>query len=321
MKSWSDRDWIYPASVLIAVQYCAATIMAFAADFFRRPPLLESITVAIPFVATALAYLILKTRLPLKEAIDANLLAIRAVITGGLLLVLQITLLTWLKMLLPYWSGGFWADPILARLDHYFFGIDPWRLARFAGGEHIITTAYAAWLFVIPSALYLLLLTKPSSAKSTALLSAFGIIAVCAFSQFLVPSAGPLFFDLAGWGNRFEGIEGPAALAREWLWRFHTDGVVKAGIGISAMPSMHVALALWLVVIARKYHWILAALAFCYFALILLGSVYLGLHYASDGIFSVIAVAVIFRITSHDCLSRANLLSRNIRDRVKALRI
>lgn len=284
MKTGSDRDWIVPVVALVSVQYITAAAMGFVSGFIRHAPIFESLMIASPFMVAAILYLIFAARLPLNAAFENRLSSIRTVVIGGVLLALQFSLLTWMKMLLPHWSGGFWADPPLARLDYYLFGADPWRHARLLGNETIVAAAYAAWLFVVPIALALIILSRPSRAKAVALISAFGIIALCAFSQFLLPSAGPLFFDLAGWGNRFAGIEGPAASAREWLWRFHTDGVVKAGIGISAMPSMHVALALWLVLVARPYHWTLVALATGYFVLIFFGSVYLGLHYVTDGI-------------------------------------
>ena len=61
------------------------------------------------------------------------------------------------------------------------------------------------------------------------------------------------------------------------------------------MPSLHVAIALWVALVVRAYIPRAAFLGFAYFALILIGSVLLGWHYSVDGIVSVIIVLVAWR--------------------------
>ena len=64
------------------------------------------------------------------------------------------------------------------------------------------------------------------------------------------------------------------------------------GSGISAMPSLHVAMAylLYLAVSAR-----LKLIALVYVGLIWIGSVHLGWHYAVDGLLSILVVFLIWR--------------------------
>ncbi len=50
------------------------------------------------------------------------------------------------------------------------------------------------------------------------------------------------------------------------------------------MPSIHVAIALWIAFVVRSYLPRLKVVAFAWFALILVGSVLLGWHYAVDGV-------------------------------------
>lgn len=85
-----------------------------------------------------------------------------------------------------------------------------------------------------------------------------------------------------------------AAMTRAWLFRWQTNDTMIDANAISAMPSMHVAIA-WLgVLYARAVHRVFYAVALVFFACILVGSVYLGFHYAIDGYISVIAVSVLW---------------------------
>jgi hypothetical protein len=53
------------------------------------------------------------------------------------------------------------------------------------------------------------------------------------------------------------------------------------------MPSVHVAMTLWVALVVRTYFPPFQFFAWAYFAAILIGSVHLGWHYAVDGIASI----------------------------------
>ena len=61
------------------------------------------------------------------------------------------------------------------------------------------------------------------------------------------------------------------------------------------MPSLHVAVALWLALVIRSYLPRLQFIGWAYFAVILVGSVYLGWHYALDGIVAVMITLACWR--------------------------
>ena len=88
-----------------------------------------------------------------------------------------------------------------------------------------------------------------------------------------------------------------ALSAQETLWRVLNAEELRLGGGISAMPSMHVAMAFLFFLVARRASRILGAILFIYFLLILIGSVHLAWHYAIDGYFSVVATLLIWFVS------------------------
>lgn len=82
------------------------------------------------------------------------------------------------------------------------------------------------------------------------------------------------------------------------LLAWHRTGSHGFGRGISAMPSMHVALAFCFFLAMR--HVSMAATWFfgVFFMLILIGSVHLGYHYALDGYVAVLVTGIIWKMTS-----------------------
>lgn len=111
----------------------------------------------------------------------------------------------------------------------------------------------------------------------------------------LMSSAGPCYFgrvtglddpcaSLAGYLRWADGSHRVWVLAaQDMLWKAHTASKIGLGAGISAMPSMHVAIALLVAILLRRTHRALGLLGVAYCAGIALGSVHLGWHYAIDG--------------------------------------
>lgn len=64
--------------------------------------------------------------------------------------------------------------------------------------------------------------------------------------------------------------------------------------GISAAPSLHVAITVWIVLTARALAPRALKWALLYFAVIALGSVQLGWHYISDGLVGALGMLAIW---------------------------
>ena len=87
-----------------------------------------------------------------------------------------------------------------------------------------------------------------------------------------------------------------AVRVQDMLWDGYQGGGGGFGHGISAAPSLHVA-STWLVARMLQAHG-RRALAICgwaFFAVILLGSVHLGWHYAVDGYISIAGAWAVWR--------------------------
>lgn len=221
-----------------------------------------------------------------------------------------------MKMLLAVYSPFVW-DSVFARADEILFlGHQPWQLTHALFGAMwptlVIDRIYTFWIYLLPIAISAVALLAPRYDRARFFLSyaliifLVGIDAAYAFS-----SAGPCFAPMiseplattfAPLMDRLHALSKTEVLwAVEWqgmLWNGHKYGWFDVGMGISAMPSVHVAVAvlyaLTLTQFGRYFSWA----AWTFAAIILIGSVHLGWHYAVDGLAAGIATLVIWLVVS-----------------------
>ncbi len=124
-------------------------------------------------------------------------------------------------------------------------------------------------------------------------------------------SVGPIFF-----GATFPEIPDPYAPYIEYLRGIHESGTMISSLwvsdllgqmardnnvidlnGISAMPSMHVAIAALFAVYMWHVNKIWGVLYIVFAAIIMAGSIFLAWHYAIDGYFSIICVLCLWYVT------------------------
>jgi hypothetical protein len=180
-------------------------------------------------------------------------------------------------------------------------GTLPWQYLQPLLGFPPVTAAlslvYDLWFVVMFGSLFCMAYSAKRSELRMQFLIAFALCWFLVGNVFatILSSAGPCFY-----GNLIHGPDPFAAqmiylreASRHWpvwsiqvqdlLWHSYAtgDGAVK---GISAMPSMHVTIAVLVACLGCRLgrRWAIASVLFA--ILIFIGSIHLGWHYAVDGI-------------------------------------
>lgn len=223
-----------------------------------------------------------------------------ALAAGTLLVAVGASVFLPLKYAIPR-EIPFWLDQPLTTGENAAFGTQPWLLAdRLLGwATKPLDWLYGCWLPTQLLVMNFVMLSRPSRAKSHALI-AYGLawFLLGAVAAVLLSSAGPLFYDRAFGGTEFAQLAASLHSHGAWFTLTESDlmwssiGSRRPGLiaGISAMPSIHVAISLWIVLSSRMMIPRLTYVATSYFILVFVGSVLLGWHYFSDGLVGAIGM-------------------------------
>lgn len=249
----------------------------------------------------------------------SDLLVARATIALGLLCLL--IFFTPFKVMIGH-TRGFPYDAALQRFDRLLFGgHDPWELTHALFGSlpatAVLNTAYSLWFAMVWLGVIYLMLRPQLTRLRAHYLVAFLLtwIIVGSFAAYFLASAGPCYYERAFGDPHFRplmdrlhmidlglkafapgfGIE--ALRVQDMLWNSYVAKREFLGGGISAMPSMHVSMAVLMACggrqLGRKPGWLLAIFA----ALVWIGSVHLGWHYALDGAVALGLTLAIWRLS------------------------
>jgi len=204
----------------------------------------------------------------------------------------------------------FLLDAQFAEIDRLLHGgTDPWVLLHpILGRPHITTAldfAYRAWFVFVYMAVCLACLDRRDVNRSTVFLVAFALCWLVGGNILatVLASVGPVYYAEFGFGNNFaqqmELLKGSHKISP--VWSLEVQDMLMDGYnnrtylrGISAMPSMHVALSALLALYGFTYSRWLGWGLVAFTLTILLGSVHLGWHYAIDGYVSVALVIVLW---------------------------
>ena len=214
----------------------------------------------------------------------------------------------------------FYLDPALGGFERAIFGTDPWRIshAMLGWATPFIDRFYLSWLPVMLVAFNLVLLSKPSSLKTRSLI-AYVVMwpAVGTIGSYLLSSAGPIFQDalFGGQSGLIAALEREGAAgnlqAYHYLWNAYANRHNALGGGISAMPSMHIAMACWLALTLRGMAPRMQWLGWIYMAVIWVGSVHLGWHYVSDGVVGIGGALLVWRLAGTEVWRQSNWMQFN----------
>lgn len=220
-------------------------------------------------------------------------------------------------MILP-----FFADPFFADLDLALHGVDPWVWAHgligMGEGQKLFlayTKVWGVWALLFPVILVLVDSDRARVRRFLLLFLAAWVLLgnVMALSGL---SVGPVFYDRLLGGERFAGLievlndggirHTVIGMTQDALWDLYARGANAIGPGISAFPSVHVAVAaVAAFYLAERSRW-LALPGFGYLALVLFLSVYTGYHYAVDGYASIAVIGALWAVLRWRAASRAD---------------
>ena len=181
-----------------------------------------------------------------------------------LLIPIFISAFTSFKALIPVIHPFSW-DPALASLDRVLHGgVDPWRLLQPVAGVPLVTTGinalYHFWLFAFYGILFWQAFSLSNPALRMRFLLSFLLVwsLLGSLGAVILSSAGPVYYGrVTGLADPFRELMDYLALAstqspvwalnvQQLLWDSYQQGGSGFGSGISAMPSVHVGLAVLL---------------------------------------------------------------------------
>ncbi len=323
-SSLTRRPFVYSYEYVL----CAAVLLSLALWAVTGIPLLPIRPWAGPFllhagsmVATAilvllvgrLAVLQFKGRMTRKRAravVRRHIGAERLLCVARYLISLAVmmTVQSSLKQAIPLLNARTY-DPILNGIETFLHGgISPsWVLSahsRPAVWLFFLDTCYYLWFpFLTLVAVYFM--THVYRARRDRYLTAFlAIWLVGAVIGSVWPSHGPCYVD----DSAFPNYEMPFCVVTQQFLRSNYesigeivlsgDGGMTFGCGLMAMPSLHVTACALYVIFLWREKWYLRLGSVLYLALIFLGSLYSGWHYAIDG-YAGVAIAVVSAWLAH----------------------
>ncbi len=213
---------------------------------------------------------------------------------------------TLLKNTMPFVTSYF-SDPFFAGLDRALhFGVDPWaiahQLAAYLPTEIMLNSYLAVWGLPALALPVIVAISDGDRTRSmrTLVLYVVGWLFVGNVLAFAGLSVGPVYYDRLHGGERFaeltqalqsSGVTGSIiGQVQQSLWDIYNGQSASIGSGISAFPSVHVAMAtVTAIYMVERSKWLLP-LAIVFLSSIIFVSVFTGYHYAVDGYASIIII-------------------------------
>jgi hypothetical protein len=307
--NWLSRSTKDPLA-MTCICYISGSIVLFPGDYFQLLRLYaEKIALAAPLLVITILAVSAIARSPssplARMIMLARQLPTRLYRTLAACL-LFLTAFTVYKINIPN-IVPFYADPMLASFGEWLYGIAPWRVLHRlppVTGLLVDVVYSRLWFGIILGVVIYVAITASVqeykrymwSMALTFLIA--GTVLALAFS-----SVGPIFYDEFYQGGRFADLEHMVAsnplMSGEqsivtYLYASYKQGTPMLGTGISAMPSMHVALAVLIAWYFTARSRAGAIFGWLFAITIGFGSVYTGWHYAADGYVSMLVVSAIW---------------------------
>lgn len=309
------------ADLLFHIIALAYACLVFALAFYiGRPEKMLALMYARRFLQLAFAVLLLfiawQLFASLKEASPLNAWRNRLISKFTPLVVSRILLFTNIAIFYGTFTSckrmladllEFSYDEKLAQLDFWLHGVDPWRLFGYTDG---LTRAFQVfylhgWLLCMVGFSLYVIITQAKDIVRRYLLTFYAswILLGNVFAATFM-SAGPVYYNAVTGSDRFEplldkiefsyGMAGTSVDVQDLLWQDYMLDLGLLGSGISAFPSLHVAMATLWAVTSLMISFRLFVCMLCILIGVQSGSIYLGWHYAVDGYFSMFVVVILW---------------------------
>lgn len=202
----------------------------------------------------------------------------------------------------------FYADTWAADLDALLHGGDAWRLAHKIWpddwSKYIFYCYNYVWFLYWFGTPLFVVFWAPRELVKRYLWSMLLTFIVCGtILATLYSSVGPIFYPQMLQDPRYDELIARLSVLGEmdhvlaysnYLFESQISGEAVFGTGISAIPSMHVAVVTLNACFFSTLNRWAGTLAWLFWAIIMFGSVYTGWHYAIDGYMSLLAVTAIW---------------------------
>ena len=282
-----DQHWLIPAiGISAATAFCAATLKL-ATGYPGQPSGVTSLKAAVAIVILTAFFRFMRYFFRLWRAGEAQpsrrilsdfrpaLADFAPIVAGVAILSVFLYSITFLKSMITV-VIPFWADDLFAATDRMLF-IDAEAIASsLRPALRAIGLFYGLWHAAHLGGILWVLHWRDGN-KERHILSFMLTWSIGMAFAYLFSSMGPLFT------GAYDPAVAPDSvrLAAEFLWANYQAKGALIGGGISAFPSMHVAIAAWLAIVLRDRGWPKVGIA--YFIAVFACSVILGWHYAIDG--------------------------------------
>jgi hypothetical protein len=203
-----------------------------------------------------------------------------------------------------------WDEALQALSRHLEFGYDTYQLLPI----HIplvtraVESAYAFWGVLFVAVPFVVSLRPLNCPLRTRFFASYALVLVLLGNAAagLFMSAGPFWLEHKNTGHSgFSALfaylnqvdpdgQFSAVQFQQYLLAAHLKGLTYLGTGISAFPSIHVAMATLFVLVAWPFGMLLRVLSLAFLAVIFTGSVELGWHYSVDGYAAIIFTMAIY---------------------------
>lgn len=305
-----ESRWLWAAAFISSILLLTAFAMKLSLGFTGQPSIGRSVSVAVLLVVavavlrllffvgrmwmSGVAHPLRELRRVARQGVETQLV----IVAGIAIISVALFALTFLKSMIAS-AVPFWADPPFHATDQWL-GISPAAIGKtLSPWLRPIGIFYAYWHLVNLLGIIWVIHWR-NKARGQFVLAYLLTWSIGMALAFAFSSAGPIFTGTYPKSLAPQSV----AMAVDYLLANYRSHSAMIGGGISAFPSLHVAIAAWfaLVLAHRGWRWV----GIAYAAAVWACSIILGWHYAVDGLAGILIALGANRLSKWTVRDRAS---------------